>query len=53
YSDERQRADMNSVAIGRPGEAEEVANLIAFVASEESSYVIGQTLMVDGGHWMF
>lgn len=34
---------------GRFGTAREVANVIAFLASKEASYVTGQTICVDGG----
>jgi 3-oxoacyl-[acyl-carrier protein] reductase len=39
-------------AIKRRGEVEDVARAIAFFASDDSSFVSGQTLLVDGG-WMF
>ncbi len=45
--------EMATIASDRLGAPEEIANVIAFVASEESSYLVGQTIMVDGGHWMF
>jgi NAD(P)-dependent dehydrogenase (short-subunit alcohol dehydrogenase family) len=38
------------VPLGRPGMPSEVANVIAFVASDEASFVNGATLWVDGGN---
>jgi 3-oxoacyl-[acyl-carrier protein] reductase len=38
-----------SVALGRYGKPEEIASAIAFLASEEASYITGATLTVDGG----
>lgn len=37
------------VALQRFGTAEEVANAVAFLASDSASYITGQTLAVDGG----
>ncbi len=43
----RQRGQ--NVPLGRVGEAEEVADVIAFLASERASYVTGASINVDGG----
>jgi 3-oxoacyl-[acyl-carrier protein] reductase len=37
------------IPIKRFGEAEEIANVIVFMASDKSSYMIGQSVSVDGG----
>jgi NAD(P)-dependent dehydrogenase (short-subunit alcohol dehydrogenase family) len=37
------------IALGRGGEAREVAQTIAFLASDLASYITGTTLIVDGG----
>lgn len=37
---------------GRPGKASEIASVIAFLAGDESSHMVGETLEVNGGMWM-
>ena len=47
---EAAKAAMNgTIPLGRPGQPEEVARAVAFFASEESGYITGQVLCVDGG----
>ena len=43
------RRVMSRTPLGRPGEPSEVAAIATFLASDESSYVTGQTIYVDGG----
>jgi hypothetical protein len=37
------------IPLKRPGAADDLAGPVVFLASEESRYVTGQTLLVDGG----
>jgi 3-oxoacyl-[acyl-carrier protein] reductase len=41
------------IPIGRYGEPQELAAAVAFLASEEASYITGQILIVDGGIMMY
>ena len=52
-SEAGQQEVLATVPIGRFGESDEIASAVAFLASDDASYVVGQTLCVDGGHWMF
>jgi 3-oxoacyl-[acyl-carrier protein] reductase len=38
-----------AIPLGRIGDPKELANLVAFLASNRASYITGQTLCVDGG----
>jgi NAD(P)-dependent dehydrogenase (short-subunit alcohol dehydrogenase family) len=40
---------LGGIPIGRTGAPAEVAEVIAFLASEKSSYLVGAELIVDGG----
>ena len=37
------------VPLGRPGKPEEVAALVAWLCSEEATYVTGSSYVIDGG----
>lgn len=40
---------LNSIPLKREGKPEEVANVVKFLSSEDSSYITGQVISVDGG----
>jgi 3-oxoacyl-[acyl-carrier protein] reductase len=44
---------LEQIPMGRPGEAEEVANLVGFLASDLANYITGQTIAIDGGMVMY
>lgn len=47
--EERRKAVMATVPAGRLGTADDVASCAVFLASDEASYITGQTLHVNGG----
>ncbi|MNJ05087.1 3-oxoacyl-[acyl-carrier-protein] reductase FabG [compost metagenome] len=47
--DEKFDQRLSEIKMGRIGQAEEVANVILFLASDLASYVTGQVIGVDGG----
>ncbi|PEG43845.1 oxidoreductase [Mycolicibacterium duvalii] len=49
YVDEDPERDRTAIAMGRRGTPDEQANAILFLLSDLSSYITGQTLLVDGG----
>lgn len=47
--DENMKRRIEKIPLGRVAEPEEVARVILFLASEDSSYITGQMIIVDGG----
>jgi len=47
---DNEKANGASVPLGRGGTADEVASLVAYLASTESSYLTGQAIVIDGGN---
>jgi 3-oxoacyl-[acyl-carrier protein] reductase len=48
-SEDIQSQLLNNIPMARLGEAEDVSNLVAFLASSLSNYITGQVINVDGG----
>ena len=50
FADPERLAFLNSkLVMGRPGEPTDIANAVLFLASDESAFMTGQTIAVDGG----
>jgi 3-oxoacyl-[acyl-carrier protein] reductase len=52
FTDDFKQNAMKNIPLGRIGTPEDVANAVAFLASEEASYITGHVLSVNGGMLM-
>jgi NAD(P)-dependent dehydrogenase (short-subunit alcohol dehydrogenase family) len=50
---QREKDILSGIPLGRMGEARDISNAALFLASDASSWITGQTLIVDGGHLIF
>lgn len=50
--EDARNALLGQIALGRLGEAQDIANAVAFLAGPHASYITGETLHVNGGMYM-
>ena len=48
-TDKAKEMTLQGIPLKRMGEAEDVANAVLFLVSDNASYITGQTINVDGG----
>ncbi len=50
FNDEEKKAFADELALARLGKADEIAKLIKFLLSDDSSYITGSNIQIDGGY---
>lgn len=50
--EDHKKSLLSKIPIGRLGQPEDIASAVAFLVSEQASYITGQTLHVNGGMYM-
>ena len=49
FTDDFQKERISRIPLGRIGEPEDIAPLVLFLASDDSNFITGQIIYVDGG----
>jgi NAD(P)-dependent dehydrogenase (short-subunit alcohol dehydrogenase family) len=49
---EMMKGYVSSIPLGRVGTSEEIGNVIAFLASDDASFITGETIEINGGMLM-
>ena len=50
--DEQRETLLGQIALGRLGDVTDIANVVAFLASDDAAYITGETIHVNGGMYM-
>jgi 3-oxoacyl-[acyl-carrier protein] reductase len=53
YGEQGQSALVEGIAVRRLGRPQDIAHGVGFFVSEDSSWITGQTISIDGGHALF
>jgi 3-oxoacyl-[acyl-carrier protein] reductase len=51
-NDQQKQAILTKIPVGKMGSSQDIANGVAFLASEEAAYITGNTLHINGGMFM-
>ena len=51
-TDEQKDAMLSGIPMSRLGQPEEIAKVVKFLCSDDSSYITGETIHVNGGMYM-
>ncbi len=51
-TEERTKAMVSTIPRGHAGTAEEISGVIAFLASDAASHIVGESIEIDGGMLM-
>jgi len=51
-NEQQKTAILSKIPAGRMGDAQDIANAVAFLSSQEASYITGSTIHVNGGMFM-
>ena len=51
-TDDQKSLMLSQIPLGRLGEPEEIAKVVAFLASDSGAYITGETIHVNGGMYM-
>jgi len=52
WSEEKRKKVVSAIPLGRMGKPEEVAEVVAFLASEKAAFITGEGIDVNGGFLM-